>query len=230
MTEEINKDIKEEVIKKIENGEIKMKSKSYFVFKLLCLAILVFMVFVVSIFFLSYILFSLSSGGHFFLLQFGLEGIYNFFITLPWIFLAINIFLLILLDKLLRSFEFGYKSPFLYLFIGTFIFVTIVSTLINLTSFHPKLMSNFGNKKIPLTDSFYKESVRPNHFPGSFRGVVLSVYMNTFDMTYGSTSIRVIALPDQELENYLKEGDLVFVAGEIIDKEIKAYGIKKLSN
>jgi hypothetical protein len=34
---------------------------------------------------------------------------------------------------------------------------------------------------------------------------------------------------DIELKYHLKDGDLVFVAGKIVDNEIKAYGIKKLN-
>jgi hypothetical protein len=221
--------IKDEIIKKIESGEIQMKSKWYFVLKLGILATLVFLVFVFSTFLLSYILFSLSTGGHFFLLRFGFEGLYNFFVTLPWILLVINVLLILLLDRLLKSFRFGYKSPALYLFIGTFIFVTLLSTLVNYTSFHRSMEQRAVQKKLPLGNDFYSGPKGPKPLPNSFRGFVSAIYDNTFIMSYGSTSMKVVAVKDIELKYHLKDGDLVFVAGKIVDNEIKAYGIKKLN-
>lgn len=221
--------IKDEIIKKIESGEIHMTSKSYFVLKLGLLASLIILIFFTSTFLLSYILFSLSSGGHFFLLRFGVEGIYNFFVTLPWTLLVVNVLLVLLLDKLLKSFKFGYKSPALYLFIGTFVFVTLLSTLVNLTSFHRNMEQRAVQKRLPLGNDLYSDTRSQKSLPNSFRGFVVSIQDNTFIMSFGSTTIKVVALKDIELKNYLKDGDLVFVAGKIIDKEIKAYGIKKLN-
>ncbi len=221
--------IKEEVIKKIESGEIHMTSKAYFVFKLVVLAFLVVLIFFTSIFLLSYILFSLSAGGHFFLLRFGVEGVYNFFVTLPWFFLVINVLLVLLLDRLLKSFKFGYKSPALYLFIGTFVFVTLLSTLVNYTSFHGTMERRAYENKLPLGNDLYSGTRSPKALPNSFRGFVVSIEDNTFMMSIGTTTIKVVAVKDLELKNHLKEGDLVFVAGKIVDREIKAYGIKKLS-
>lgn len=221
--------IKEEVIKKIESGEVHMTSKWYFLFKLGLLAVLVFLIFIFSTFLLSYILFTLSSGGNLFLLRFGIEGIYNFFVTLPWILLFINIMFVLLLDRLLKSFRFGYKSPALYLFIGTFIFVTLLSTVVNYTSFHRYMQERAIQKRLPLGNNFYSSPKGPKPLPNAFRGFVSSIVDNTFIMSYGSTSIKVVAINDIELKYHLKDGDLVFVAGKLIDREIKAYGIKKLN-
>lgn len=221
--------IKDEIIKKIESGEIHMTSKFYFMLKLGILASLIILIFFTSTFLLSYILFSLSSAGHFFLLRFGFEGIYNFFVTLPWILLVVNVLLVLLLDKLLKSFKFGYKSPALYLFIGTFVFVTLLSTLVNLTSFHRNMEQKAYQKKLPLGNDFYYSPNSLKSLPNSYRGFVVSILDNTFIMSFGTSTIKVVAIKDIQLNDHLKEGDLVFVAGKIIDNEIKAYGIKKLN-
>jgi hypothetical protein len=222
--------IKEEVIKKIESGDIQMKSKKYFVLKLILLATLIVLIFSVSTFLLSYILFGLSSGGHFIFLRFGFKGFYHFVLTLPWLMLILNVLLVLLLDRLLKSFRFGYKSPVLYLFIGTFIFVTLFSSLLNLTSFHGALGKRADERKLPnIGNKVYSGIRSPKSLPGSYRGVVVSISMNTFEMSQGSSSIKVIALPNLDLNEHLKVGDIVFVAGEIIDNQIKAYGIKKLN-
>ena len=62
MNEQItNNNIKEEILKKIDKGEINMKSKSYFIFRLVVLAFLIFMIFIFSTFLLSYVLFSIAT-------------------------------------------------------------------------------------------------------------------------------------------------------------------------
>ena len=235
MNEQItNNNIKEEILKKIDKGEINMKSKSYFIFRLVVLAFLIFMIFIFSTFLLSYVLFSIATKGNIFLLSFGAKGVYSFLMALPWFLLVVLVGLVLLLDRLLKSFAFGYKSPVLYLFIGTFVLVTILSALVNMTSFHGKLMKRGEERRLPLGNDFYGgiNSYRP--ISGNFKGVVVYIKQNTFDMNYrapiGSFEvIKVVASPDIEIEKFLKEGDVVFVAGNLMDGQIRAYGIKKIN-
>ncbi len=231
-TQQLN--IKDQILKKIESGEIHMKSKTYFVFRLGLLAVLICLIFAVSIFLLSLVLFNININGNLFLLGFGAKGFYNFFLALPWLLLIINVSLILFLDQLLKSFKFGYKSPIMYLFIGTFIFITILSTLVNLTSFHGKIAKRAHDNKLPLGNSFYG-GMAPRPYSGTFKGTILFIEENTFDMSYvphrgGSLQVaKVIAMPDVEVGKFLKTGDVVFVAGTLFDGKIKAYGIKKLN-
>jgi hypothetical protein len=143
--------IKEEVLNKIKSGQINMRSKAYFLVKLGFLSILTVLITLVSIFLLSFVLFSSSLDGSLFLVRFGGTGLYNFILTLPWYLLIVDIFLLLLLDVLLKSFSFGYKSPILFLFAGTFIVITAISTLLNFTPFHQKIMNTVErNKNLPF--------------------------------------------------------------------------------
>ena len=167
-------------------------------------------------------------------MSFGAKGVYSFLMALPWFLLVVLVGLVLLLDRLLKSFAFGYKSPVLYLFIGTFVLVTILSALVNMTSFHGKLMKRGEERRLPLGNDFYGgiNSYRP--ISGNFKGVVVYIKQNTFDMNYrapiGSFEvIKVVASPDIEIEKFLKEGDVVFVAGNLMDGQIRAYGIKKIN-
>jgi hypothetical protein len=227
--------IKEEVLNKIKSGQINMRSKAYFLVKLGFLSILTVLITLVSIFLLSFVLFSSSLDGSLFLVRFGGTGLYNFILTLPWYLLIVDIFLLLLLDVLLKSFSFGYKSPILFLFAGTFIVITTISTLLNFTPFHQKIMNTVErNKNLPFhniydgVDSRYQK-------PGTWKGYVGVINGNSFKFSYvkGITGkfgeAEVFAVNEITVVDKLKEGDLVFVAGNILDNRIMAYGIKKLN-
>lgn len=232
--EENNKqiNIKEEVLNKIESGQIKMKSKTHFLFRLALMSFTIFFIFMISAFLISYIWFSLRTGGQIFLLSFGAKGFYNFILALPWFLLIINIFLLFFLDWLLKSFEFGYKSPILYLFMGTFVVITLAGTALNMTPFHLKMMKRAEEKKFPLP-GFYGDISTPKQTK-TFKGFVRTIDGNTFTIEYShyspgrSSTTRVVANPNIKLSDYLINGDYVFVAGSLNKDEIRAYGIKKI--
>lgn len=230
-TQQLN--IKNEILKKIETGEIHMKSKAYFLVKLALLIVVVVLITLISVFLLSFTIFSMSLDGSLFLVRFGGTGLYNFIFTIPWYLFAIDVFLLIVLDILIKSFKFGYKNPIIYLFIGTFFLITLVSTLINLTPFHQNVMVEVQKKKVPFLPSIYSGVKSDVQKPGTYKGFVSSIRGNRFTYTFsaGLNKEKIVAevVTSVNVEDYLKEGDLVFVAGSLENGEIKAYGIKKLS-
>lgn len=234
MNEDIQKNIKDEVLKKIESGQVGMRSKTYFLLKLVLLSVVVVLVTLISVFLLSFIIFGMSLDGSLFLVRFGGTGWYHFIFALPWYLLAIDVLLLILLDWILKSFRFGYKSPVVLLFIGTFLTITIASTLINLTPFHQNIMRKINEKKIPLFPNIYSGVKSEIQKPGTYKGFVGEITGNRFEFTFsrGMTPetevVQVIALEGINVDDYLNKGDLVFVAGSLKDGEITAYGIKKL--
>lgn len=225
--------IKNEILGKIKSGEIQMKSKAHFMLKIALLFFVIVAIFVISTFLISYILFSLRAGGQVALLSFGARGLYHFILALPWFLLSINIFLLIILDWLLKSFEFGYKSPIIYLFVGTLVVTTGVATLVNMTPFHGKMLMRSEQNHPPIP-GFYSGIRRTHKEAGNFRGFVKTIDGDMFIIDYSpydvgsSSATRVLAMPDSHIEDYLVVGDYVFVAGSIDGDVIRAYGIKKL--
>ena len=81
MKEETMQDIREKVLSKIEAGEIRMRPKFYFALQIALLGIFAFFVFILSVLLVSYILFSVKTGGYYYLLGFGGRGLYHFFIV-----------------------------------------------------------------------------------------------------------------------------------------------------
>lgn len=228
-------DIKDRVLEQIKSGKVSMRSKAYFLAKLGLLSFVTVLTTLVSIFLLSFIIFSSSLDGSLFLVRFGGYGLYNFVLTLPWYLLVVDIFLLLFLDLLLKSFRFGYKSPVLYLFIGTIVVVTIVSTTLNMTSFHQRFMNTVGEGKVPFLPNIYTGVGSEKQKPGTWKGYVGKINGNSFKFKYVKGvsgeygDAEVFAVNEITVVDKLLEGDLVFVAGNILDNRIMAYGIKKLN-
>ncbi|MBA3732775.1 hypothetical protein H0W91_00130 [Patescibacteria group bacterium] len=226
---EQNNNLKDLVLRKIESGELSMKPKYYFVLKVSLLIFIAFVTFMLSALLVSYILFSLREGGQFFLIGFGTRGLYEFFMVFPWLLLGLDILLLLFLDWLLKSFRFGYNSPIIYLFSGSLLLITVLGSLINFTSFHDNMMRRAEGKNLPFAGGLY-DGLRKSH-DGLFLGTIVAIEGNEFMITNSdndprfSETIKVIATINADIQNRFSLGDKVFIAGDVVNGAIHAYGV-----
>lgn len=235
--QQLNK-IKDQIFEKIKSGEVSMKSKYYFLIKIILLAITIFITFLLTAFIVSYVLFSIKTSGNVILLGFGARGLYHFILTLPWIILAIDVLLILFLDWLLKSFRFGYNSPVLFLFIGTLASITLLAYLINLTSFHNSIMKISEDRRIPVAGDFYRGLRKSHGTQGLFIGEVVSINgTSTFYIKYSDygrdvdDTVRVVTPENFSVYSMsISPGDRIFIAGDKNPDEIKAYGLRKLTN
>lgn len=237
--QEIQQNIKAEILHKIQSGEVKMRPKAFFVMKVAVLVFVAFVTFVVSVLLVSYTWFSMRAGGHFFLLGFGGRGLFEFFLVFPWLILLLDIALIFFLDWLLKRFKFGYHNPVLYIFIGSLLLITAGGTILNMTSFHKNVMYLAENKHLPIpgVGGFYIELRRTHRENGLFRGEVVSIATSSFIMKNGrfdasdsTNTIDVLTPPGFDVDLLLDVGDQVFIAGDIVGGDIRAYGVKKLTD
>lgn len=230
--------IKNQILDKIKSGEVNMKPKFYFKLRLIALIVTIFLTFILSITLVSYVLFSISIGGGMSLLGFGAKGIYHFFMALPWFILLLDVLLIVFLDWLLKSFRFGYNSSVLFLFVVTLVSITALASIINSTSFHKNLMYKAENNNLPVAGSFYIGLRKSHGNQGMFRGEIVSIegtstiYIkhNDFDIDDNDKIIRIIVPINTDITSFpLNIGDNIFIAGDVIDDEIRAYGLHKLT-
>lgn len=232
-----NNSFKEEILKKISAGEVSMRPRAYFVLKMFILVFVVIVTTITSILLISYTLFILHTGGHVFLLGFGAKGIYEFLMIFPWLLLIFNIILLLFLDFLLKRFKFAYNRPILYVFLGTLVAITLCGSLFNFTSFHKDMMYRAEGKRLPFGGGFYQGLRKSHKANGIFRGEVVSIASSTFvishneydtDDNYGT--VRVLVPSGFVIDTFLSIGDEVFIAGDVVNNDIKAYGIQKIED
>ncbi len=227
-----NNNLKDQILKKIKSGEVAMRPRAYFVAKVLLVSFVVFITFITSALLISYILFSIKAQGGIFLLSFGTRGFYEFILVFPWILLLINIFLLIVLDLLLKHFKFCYNRPLLYVFLISLTTITVFGSLVNYTSFHQAMMSRAESQKLPMFGGFYKGLRGSHKNQGIFRGEVASTSVgsftlkrNIYDDDLEDLPIQVFVPNGLDVSLMLRVGDQVFIAGDIVEGDIHAYGI-----
>ncbi|MES2437015.1 MAG: hypothetical protein V4519_03295 [Patescibacteria group bacterium] len=226
-----NNDKFKSILEKIQKNEITIKPKTYFRLKLIALFVTVTAIVFLSLFLSSLILFTIRVSGQASLIGFGPSGSQVFFHLFPWSWLIVEILLIIILEKLLRSFRFGYKIPVLFLFIGAVVFISASAFVIDKLHMHDEVMRR-GPKSF---GGVYDRARRPPPPPmgrGIYRGIITSIGTSTLDITIddrrnASTTSRSVVLPPAFDISDLNPGDRIFIQGEMSDGVINALDVKK---
>lgn len=229
------KNIKKEVLEKIESGKISMKPRFFFVFKLVSLMVVSIFVFLISSFLVGFIGFSLIASGKLFLLGFGLRGLLIFFLIFPWTLLMVEIVLILLMEWLIKQFKFGYRSSLSMLVLMIIVVSIGISVIINSTPVHEFLLKRAERRDLPTFFGDYYGNIR-KPAPGQdiFRGVVSDVGTSSFvlnqaeDISKGIYNQKYfVVLPSNFSEQVPEFGDTVFVAGRLFPENmIEAFGLQ----
>jgi hypothetical protein len=228
-------DMKGKILEKIGHGEVRKRSRIYFVVQIVVVALLFSSAFVLSVFVLSFAIFSVRESGEQFLLGFGRQGVATFIVLFPWAPLIIDILLFILIEWLSRWFKFGYRIPVLRALLGIFIFAIMGGIIVDLTPLHESLLQMANHNELPVIGEWYEGIYASHASQGVFRGTVSSVQGNEFvifhddndhDADDGTWAVVVPAGFDM---TSLSVGERVYVAGIAGTGTIQAYGIEQLS-
>ncbi len=230
-----NNILRQKILSQIQEGKLKMRPKAFFVCQVIVLSIVVFFTFIISIFLISYILFTIKSSGNMYLLGYGKRGLYEFLMVFPWLIFILDMVLLLFLDWLLKKFEFGYHSPVIYLFVGTLLVITGGGTLLNFTSINEVFMREANHKNLAVVGPLYKDIGRSHVENGIFYGEVVSIATSSFVMRDKSDEnddgvLFTVFFPSNvSTSSFISLGDKVLVAGDLTKDEIMAYGLSKLA-
>ena len=235
MEKEINiEKIKSIVLEKIKKGEVCMHSKIYFTLKVILLSVVIFLTLITSSLLLSFMIFSLRISGRLFLLGFGYTGVKVFLTLFPWLLLAVEIALLLILEKLFRFFKFGYRNPLIYIFAGSLVLTFVAGYFINSTPLHKNMMNRAEQRRLPLLGNFYNDlRMPPPREKGFFKGTIKKMqdgefYLQTDDL---GDELKVIAPPNiKSKKRPLRVGDKVFIGGKMEKGSIKASGVGKIES
>lgn len=230
-----NNNVCDSVLDKIKKGEVQMYSKTYFHLRVIAIITTLILLLITSAFLISYIMFSLRASGTSFLFGFGAQGVMIFLLTFPWALLIIELVLIYILERLIKHFRIGYRSPLLYLLIAL-LAVSIGSALIiDITNLHGSLLDRTKKRQVPLfVGGMYKHVQRPPREMGVTKGKVVSVATTTFvikedDGEDDDDTRTIIAPPGINISTFLKVGDDVIVASKNVNGTFYAYGIQKFS-
>jgi hypothetical protein len=230
-----NKDIKSFVLDKIQSGKISMRPRVYFVLKVVSLVVVSVLTLLTSSLLVSFIIFSLVNSGKLFLLGFGLHGFLMFFALFPWPLFVVEIILIVLLEWLIKRYQFGYRTSLSRLVFVILLVSVVISAIINITPFHSTLLHRAEQRNLPFVGDYYRGIRRPPSGQEIFRGVVSDVGTSTFvlnqrgDVGDGGIQKYIIDVPPNVPRSVFPAvGDTVFVAGKLLpDNDVQAYGFQK---
>ena len=227
--------MRDDILQKIREGRLSMKSKPAIVFRLIALILVSIFILVISAFLISYIIFNLKVSGHLFLVGFGPRGLLSFFLLFPWAILFVDVLFIIVLDWLLKEFSFGYKNPFIYLFLYTLGFIILIGYVIGLTSLHDMLLDKAERRELPVGAFFYKDLRFPHIENGIFMGRVVSIGTSTFVVEYNDfdndkddCTTTVITPNNIDVSSLVHIGQDIFVAGDKFDGGVRAFGVRQV--
>ena len=232
-------DVRDTVLERIRSGNVRMRSRIFFIAKTILVCVVVILVSLLSILIASFIFFALRVGGHESLLGFGPRGIIPFLALFPWPLLLLDVVLLAFLEMLLREFRFAYRRSLLYLFLGLVAVVGGLGLLIDAqTKFnHDRFMdAQEGRLPPPLRGAYTGARGMPPERLGVYRGFVTQVDQATFSMTHNDQDqdlddrrFTVVPPPGFPLSQ-ISPGDHIYVAGDHAGGVIHAYGIRVLTD
>ena len=224
----MTKSLGEKILKKIKKGKIKMKSKSYFVFRTALFVIGVILVFIFIIFLISFIIFILRTSGVGHFPAFGFRGLRIFLVSFPWLLMILAVIFILILEVFARRFSIVYRKPLLYSALGIVVIALLLGLVIAQTPMHKRLFQSAQEGKLPVFGPFYK-GYHMRVPDNVYFGEVSSITDDGFEIeTKQGESLSVIISSKTRLpfNEDIQEGDSAVVIGERDNSTIKAFGVR----
>ncbi len=225
--------IEERVISKIESGEIKMKSRKYFVFKAF---VFFFSLLLLSLFLLyigSLIVFVLRANDIFLFQGMGLKGWRAIFLSFPWYLVLLSFFLIVLLQIFGNKFRLVYRRPLFYSFIAIILFVILGSVLIERCSFHQTLYNRARQGEFSLGSGMYRHlgDIDLEH---KYTGTVLDIKELQVIIKQKNNEIFIVNITrDTRGKRFFQDivvGSEIVVIGKVEGNTIDANAIRKIND
>ncbi len=220
-----NNNIEKEVSEKIKSGDIKMKSRSYFVLRTILLIAVIVILALFVIYLISFIIFSLHTSGVWFLPSFGI-----LFSSLPWLLILLSIVLILALEVFAERISFVYHRPVMYSLIFIIVAVILASVLVGMTSFHSGLFESAYDQHLPVIGQFYRSFGTPR-IHNVHNGVVTKLTDNGFAIeTPNGETFNVIlnSKSPSAMQTTIKVGDTIVVVGNKNGNTIQATDVSKI--
>lgn len=223
----------EQVLQKIHAHELTMRPRMYFTLRTIALVVFAFLAFTLTISLGSFILFSIRASHQISLLGFGPSGYLIFIKLFPWPLAILDIIFLVALERILRTFRFGYRSPLLYLLVGILGLSLAVSIFIDRGHLSDSLLHSARDYNLPFVRHFYDHGRRP---PSIENGVcpcsivsATGTVVTANEFIPGEQPRQIdIYLPADVATSTMRQGDRYFIIGEYTGGILHASHIREM--
>lgn len=218
------------VLEQIKSGQVKMHSRTYFVFWAVFSAASIVLTAFLAWFFFSLMLFALERHNALYLPLFGVRGFWVFLLSFPWLVFGIGVVLFILLDKLLNNYSAAYRRPALYTVLGVFGVLILCLGFVRAIGINNRIHEFVAAEKFPGLSKLYELSEG-----GLKRSILLGrieeLTEDGFILITGEGERAVLqTTPDTRYSNGsdLKKGETVIVGSQKNGERYSVYGVRKV--
>lgn len=231
-----NPHMKEDILKRIQAGDVRMRPRLYFTMQVALLAAIAIAILLISIFLFNFMFFSLRISGHESLLTFGGRGLLLYLRFFPWDWLAIDVLLIVLLVWLVRQFHIGYSRPIVPLLVALLLVSGAFGIALDrATGFNDMLLRDADHDMLPSPIGGIYEHARRPPPPGSgiCRCTITAIASSTITAVgpgkSGTTTVYTIHVPKngsfEATTTGLSVGQTIMIVGTPHGVEIEAFGI-----
>jgi hypothetical protein len=223
--------IRKIILEKIQNGEIKMRPRYYFILRFILLISAVCLSFILVIFFTSFIRFVLSITGASFLPSFGWPGAIALFAAFPWPILLVVIIFLFISAILFKQFAPIYHRPAIFGITGILLIFFIGSLVLHRIRLHEQIFELASGNKIFFINPMYNSYRQMPPSSHSVIGEVASTTETGFLIKNEDDQIFHIFITPRTFfpsGRDIKENDTLLILGDERDNAINAKGIKRI--
>jgi len=215
-TEELEeKSIKDDVLKGVATGNIRMKPRWHFVLRTALLASGTLLILLTALYISSFIFFNLRQTGILFIPYFGFKGLPIIFRSMPWVLICLSIIFMMLLGVLAEHYAFVYDKPIVYSILAIVALVVLGGVALGMTSLHNWHRDPLSyTQPSDITIGKLIDENRDVYTIKDQKGTLIKISI-TDDTTFPDNGVHI--------------GEEVLVIGDRDDGQIHATGIKRLS-
>ena len=230
MTQEEHKNL----IEKIKSGEVKMHSRAYFGVKSTLQFLGLVLAVLLAIFMTSYAFFHLKISGAFGFTYFGIYGIRDLLLSLPWLILLLALLFTALLLWFAERYPFAYRNPVLYSVGGILLVVFFGGYIVAKTSLHPYFFRMNALRPVGrgiMMFGLYPQQLHPDLHNGLVGKIETWEQENRLVRAFNDKVYRVFLIDNTSFPpggDIFQIGDIVLIHGKIDDNRVQAWGIRKV--
>jgi len=221
--------ITKKVVSKIEKGELRMKSRAYFIAKSFLIIGLLILFFLLLLYFGSLIIFVLRVNDILLFHGIGFYAIRNILLSFPWYLVFLIFALILLIDVIGRKFRFVYRKPFIVSLLTISIIVIISSFLIEKSSLHYSFFRLAEQERLLVAGRMYR-NLGNLDINDAYFGIILEKENDFWKMEIDGGEKVNLKITERtrgkRVYSQIEEGEKVLVIGEIEEGVIDVISFK----
>ncbi len=223
--ENTNDNIKQNILDKIKNEEVKMTSKKFFFLKWMTLLITSLFFLILGIYILAYVSFLFVDNGLVYIPLFSESGIVDFIVEVPWTLVILGLFSVFLFSITSKTFYKIYRKPFLTFFFSILMIIVLSHLILVETGGMKYLKEEAYSQKFQLVPSKFLQ-FRTSQSGSLLVGYVVGTTSSSLIIRDRQNQLEEIISTEALDYNSFSVGQLVNAYGQRVDGKFSVKSIE----